>query len=269
MDLNHLLKSELIELEQGYKNKEEVLKGIARLAKRSKVLKDVGEEELYKKLKNREKISTTGFGKNIAIPHCPIADISDFVIGAIVVPAGVDFGSVDGQPTKLFIFIILPKNKRNEHIRLLSRFANALKDKNNVKELLSCKDAATFREILLRQTQAGLQKEESEKYNLFNIITQNEEIFEKVLHTFAQVENCTLSIMDSENASVYLYKQPLFSGFYDEEEKQYNQLISAVVNESYANDLIRQLNMILDDFDENQMAFWVQELFYYNGSINL
>jgi len=269
MDLNHLLKPDLIKLDADCKTKDELLKSIAQQAKKSAVLKNIDENKIYQKLKAREKISTTGFGKNIAIPHCPLEGISDFVIGAIVDPDGVDFQSVDGKPTKLFIFIILPKNQRNEHIRLLSKFANALKDENNIQELLSCHDPQTFKDILVRQTQLGPEKETSEQYNLFNILTQNEEIFEKVLHAVAQVKDCIPSILNSENASAYLYRQPLFSGFYNEEEKEYSQLILAVINESYANDLIRQLNMILDDFEKDQMAFWVQEIFYFNGSINI
>lgn len=269
MNLSSLLKEELIELNSDCKNKEDVLREIAKLAKSSSILDNIDLENLYKKLKKREAISTTGFGKGIAIPHCPVEGISDFVVGALVVPKGVDFKAVDKQLTRIFIFIILPENKRNEHIRLLSKFANALKDQNNINELLSCNDPATFREIILRQIQPGVEKTQSEKYNLFNIIIQDEEIFDKVLHILAQFDDCIPSILDSENASAYLYKQPLFSGFYDEEKKEYSQLILAVINESFANDLIRQLNMILDDHNGNNMAFWVQEVFYFNGSVNL
>ena len=269
MKLDHLLKEKLIELDSDCKNKDEILREIAELAKRSHILQDIETDTIYSKLKQREETSSTGFGNSIAIPHCPIAGISKFVIGALVVPEGVDFQVVDEKPTRLFIFIILPQEKRNQHIRILSKFANALKNKNNVKELLNCTDPKIFREILLRQTQPGIEKEKSEKYNLFNIIIQKEDIFDKVLHILTQFDNCIPTIIDSEHASAYLYKQPLFSGFYDEEEKNYSQLILAVINESYANDLIRQLNMVLDDYGGEHMAFWVQELFYFNGSINL
>lgn len=269
MNLEKLLDEDLIKLEATARDKDDVLEQIAALAKKSKLLKEFKEQEIYEKLKSREDISTTGFGESIAIPHCPLEGLSDFVIGALVVPDGVDFNSLDGQPTRIFIFIIVPQNKRNQHIRLLSKFANALKNKNNVQELLDCNRVEVFREILLRQIGAGGVRKKSEKYNQFTIIIQNEDIFDKVLHTVAQVKDCIPSVMDSENASAFLYKQPLFSGFYDEDEKQFSQLILAVVNESYANDLIRQLNMILDDYEDDHMAFWVQEIFYCNGSINI
>jgi len=269
MELDKLLDERLIKLESSCQDRDDVLQQIAALAKKSKLLKDFDEKELYQKLKSREDISTTGFGESIAIPHCPLKGLTDFVIGALVVPNGVDFNSIDGEPTRLFIFIILPHDKRNQHIRLLSKFANALKNKNNVQELLECEQPKAFREILLRQVGVGVKRKKSEKYNQFTIIIQNEDIFDKVLHTVAQVKDCIPSVLDSENASAFLYKQPLFSGFYDKEEKQFSQLILAVVNEAYANDLIRQLNMILDDFEGDHMAFWVQEVFYFNGSVNI
>jgi len=48
-------------------------------------------------LKDREEVGSTGFGNEIAIPHCVIDNISDFVVGVLVIPDGVDYNSIDGK----------------------------------------------------------------------------------------------------------------------------------------------------------------------------
>jgi PTS system nitrogen regulatory IIA component len=61
-------------------------------------------------LQQRERIGTTGFGGGIAIPHCSLDDIEEFVVGLLIVSDGVDFESLDGKKTTTFFFIIGPKS---------------------------------------------------------------------------------------------------------------------------------------------------------------
>ena len=264
-----LFSKDLIELDVQCDSKDEVLREIADIACNSSILENYTQNQIFKKLKKREQISSTGFESRIAIPHCPVEEISDFVVGALRTSQGVDFDSYDGEPTQIFIFIILPAEKRDEHIRLLSKLANALKSEKNVDNLLESYDELDFREKILKYISTDTEKERSEEYNLFNILVQNEEIFDTVLNYVAEIEDCNIAIFDTNNASKYLYKQPLFSGFWTEEKQQYSRMIKAAVNESFANDLIRKLNMLIDDHEKQDIAFWVQEIFYFNGSVNL
>jgi PTS system nitrogen regulatory IIA component len=51
----------------------------------------------------REKISTTAIGEGVAIPHGKLPGI-DRVVGVFArSPVGVDFASLDGEPTHLFL----------------------------------------------------------------------------------------------------------------------------------------------------------------------
>lgn len=122
MNIKKYLKQECVEINLVFENKEETLKHIASIAKNNPVLKSVNENEIFKKMMDREKLSTTGFGKGIAIPHCAIEGIDDFVIGIITLPQGVDFASFDKKPVKLIVFIVLPADKRTEHVRVLSKY---------------------------------------------------------------------------------------------------------------------------------------------------
>ena len=58
----------------------------------------------------REKISTTAIGEGVAIPHGKLAGV-DRVLGVFArSPEGVEFASLDGEPTHLFFALIAPEN---------------------------------------------------------------------------------------------------------------------------------------------------------------
>jgi PTS system nitrogen regulatory IIA component len=76
----------------------------------------------------REKISTTAIGEGVAIPHGKLAGI-DRIFGVFGrSPQGVDFASLDGQPTHLFFALIAPENAAADHLKALARISRLLKD---------------------------------------------------------------------------------------------------------------------------------------------
>ena len=79
MNLFDMLRPECILLDAKLGNKQEALGEIARLSKKSDILKNVGEEDILESLKQREELGSTGFGEGIAIPHCRLDTASDFV----------------------------------------------------------------------------------------------------------------------------------------------------------------------------------------------
>jgi len=79
-------------------------------------------------LQEREKISTTAIGEGVAIPHGKLSDV-DRVLGAFARSAeGVDFASLDGEPTHLFFALIAPENAAADHLKALARISRLLKD---------------------------------------------------------------------------------------------------------------------------------------------
>lgn len=79
-------------------------------------------------LQEREKISTTAIGEGVAIPHGKLAGV-DRVLGAFARSAeGVDFASLDGEPTYLFFALIAPENAAADHLKALARISRLLKD---------------------------------------------------------------------------------------------------------------------------------------------
>ena len=118
MKLIGVLQKECIVAGAEFSDKAEVLCEIAQIAKSSPVMKDVSAEEILAGLQERESLGSTGFGKGIAIPHCRLKSVTDFVVGIITVPTGVDFEALDEKKVNLFIFIIAPETESSKHLKL-------------------------------------------------------------------------------------------------------------------------------------------------------
>ena len=79
-------------------------------------------------LLERERIGTTGLGRGLALPHMRSRQVSDFMGAIGVAPAGIDFHSLDGQPTRMIILIISPFDERTRHCEIMGRLATLLSD---------------------------------------------------------------------------------------------------------------------------------------------
>ncbi len=79
-------------------------------------------------LLERERISTTAIGEGVAIPHGKLPNV-DRVLGVFArSQGGVDFASLDGEPTHLFFALIAPQNAAADHLKALARISRLLKD---------------------------------------------------------------------------------------------------------------------------------------------
>lgn len=87
----------------------------------------------------REKISTTAIGEGVAIPHGKLAGV-DRVLGVFArSPEGVDFASLDGEPTHLFFALIAPENAAADHLKALARISRLLKEHGFRRRLMAAK----------------------------------------------------------------------------------------------------------------------------------
>ena len=94
MNLLNFVKNECIATGVSVSNKTECLQKVAQLAKKSSVLKNISEKEIFEALQNREELGSTGFENGIAIPHCRLENVEEFVVGFITIPDGIDFAAL-------------------------------------------------------------------------------------------------------------------------------------------------------------------------------
>ncbi|UCB45849.1 MAG: PTS sugar transporter subunit IIA [Spirochaetota bacterium] len=268
MNLLESIREECIHIGSTAKNKEEVLKEIVSLALKSPLLSDVSQKYLFDKLMARERIGSTGFGHGIAIPHCILDDIEDFIVGVLIAPDGVEFESLDEELTTIFFFIIAPKEKRNEHIQILSSISKIVKSQEIMRNLQKAKEIRDVLEQLNKFLILGEELRSRKQQCLFTIFVQKEEKFEEILQSLSAAVQGSISVVESNNAGYYLYKLPLFASFWSEKVRRFSRVIFAVVDKDLSNDVIRRINMVVEDMEsEPGVLLAVHDLSYSAGSI--
>ena len=105
-------------------------------------------EKVLEAVLQREEIMSTGSGHGIAIPHGK----SEFVkeLGGVlgIKRKGVEFDSLDGQPTFIFFLLVSPMDVSGPHSKALARISRLLKGEEFRQELIDCPDNQTAIRIL-------------------------------------------------------------------------------------------------------------------------
>jgi len=268
MKLVNVLKKECIVANVKVADKASALLEVARAAKKSSVLGDVAEHEILEKLQERETLGSTGFGGGIAIPHCRMKSVSDFVVGIVTVDDGVEYDAIDGEPVKLMVFIIAPDTESDKHVRLLSSISQALLVSGAVEEILAEKTAEAIFESFMRFSRADIDTADRGSKNLFQIFVQDDEIFHKIVEVLTMTEYSSLVVMDTENIQAYIAKMPLFAGIWSDKRDDFCKLILAVVEKKLTNETLRRIEGVTGNLDEcSGVMVTVQELAYCGGSL--
>ena len=126
------------------KTKEEIIKEMAQLFVKSEVLNSEDLEEFVKEINEREKLTPTGMQDGIAIPHARTPLVKKLSLALGISHEGVDFESMDGEPSKLIFMIAAPEETKKEHLDLLAEISKLSYEEELVEEL---KTASTIEEI--------------------------------------------------------------------------------------------------------------------------
>ncbi|MCI9353737.1 MAG: PTS transporter subunit EIIA [Firmicutes bacterium] len=146
MKITELLSRNSILLGAAPKSKDEAIDTLVDLMEKGDKLND---REGYKKgVLEREASGTTGIGEGIAIPHAKVAAVKYPGLSSMTVPEGVDYESLDGEPSKLFFMIAAPAEGGDVHIEVLQRLSMLLMNENFRNDLLNAKDVDTYLDII-------------------------------------------------------------------------------------------------------------------------
>lgn len=105
---------------------------------------------------NREAQTTTGLGDGIAMPHAKNAAVKEATVLFAKSNKGVDYASLDGQPTDLFFMIAAPEGANDTHLAALAElskylmkpgFADQLRKVSSPEDVLAVFDAAETEEV--------------------------------------------------------------------------------------------------------------------------
>ncbi len=156
MRITDLLDKKSISLNSAPAGKAEALDMAVELMAAGGRLKDV--EAYRKQVYKREEESTTGIGEGIAIPHGKCDAVKEPGLAAMVIPGGVDFDSLDGEPVTLLFLIAAPNTKDNVHLDVLSKLSVLMMDEEFSGALRNAKSAEEFLDIIDKadREQAGI-----------------------------------------------------------------------------------------------------------------
>jgi len=148
MNIHELIRQDRLCLLHDTK-KSEVLIHLAELAESTgEEIKDL--ELLKKEIFFREELMSTGIGLGLAVPHVRLEGLEKPVVCLGVQAKGIyDYESLDGQPVKVVLMILVGKDQHRQYIRILSQLTGMIKNKNLIPALAAAKSSEELYAILM------------------------------------------------------------------------------------------------------------------------
>lgn len=123
-DIDRLLPTEQISLTEPPSQKEKAIEFLLDLVADNGRIED--REQALEALRERERETTTGVGKGIAIPHAQTDAVSEPSVAFCRSEAGLDFDSMDEKPAHLIFEILVPAGGSDDHLAILSSLSRSL-----------------------------------------------------------------------------------------------------------------------------------------------
>ncbi len=146
MKITDLLRKDGIALGVGAADQNAAIDKLIELHSQVGNLKDA--EEFKKAILAREEKGSTAVGMGIAVPHGKSAAVASAGVTAITIPEGIDYKSLDGNPSKLFFMIAAPDTAADTHLEVLSKLMTLLMDQSFSQKLIDAKTPDEFLDII-------------------------------------------------------------------------------------------------------------------------
>ncbi len=145
MNLQEFFFDDAVTLKLKGTQKDEILKELIGLLK----LDEKSEAMLYKMLKRRENLGSTGIGRGIAIPHCRSLVVNRLRVAFGRKPDGVDFKAIDDKPVFDFFLIVAPPLEvSNQYLPVLGKVAQFAKEPDVPERLARLESPEQFLALL-------------------------------------------------------------------------------------------------------------------------
>ncbi len=150
IDLSKYIPPSKVRVYEGSPSKSLVLEKIAGLVSLDSDSPQRLKQIIFDSLQSREMLGSTGLTRGLALPHCRVPCISDFIMGILVFPEGVVYGSLDGKLSRVFVFVIAPEESQNDYLNIMAEIGAFLSKENYVEILAECKEDAFLYQSFLK-----------------------------------------------------------------------------------------------------------------------
>ena len=132
-----LISPEVIVMDLKSETKDELLKEMVMVLANSGKVRNW--EHVYTDVLDREKIMSTGMDRGIAIPHAKSEGVVSCCVAVGIKKEGVDFGSLDKEPSKIFFLIVSPKKANSPHLQILASISSVVRNKETLAKIYEAK----------------------------------------------------------------------------------------------------------------------------------
>ncbi|KGJ98959.1 PTS IIA-like nitrogen regulatory protein PtsN [Thalassotalea sp. ND16A] len=147
MKLESLLSLDCTKCSVPGNSKKNILEQISHLA--AQKIASSTPKELLNSLINREKLSSTGIGNGIAIPHGRIDNCEKPVAVFITTDKSVAFDAIDDKAVDIFFALFVPEDHCQQHLETLASVARFFSDKDNSKKARRCRSSEQLYQLVL------------------------------------------------------------------------------------------------------------------------
>lgn len=145
MHLKEFFSLDAVSIDLQGTSKDEILKELISLLK----LDAKSEAMLFKIVKRRENLGSTGIGRGIAIPHCRSLVVSRLRVAFGRKREGIDFRAIDDKPVYHFFLIVAPPLEvSNQYLPVLGKIAQFAKEPDVPGRLTSLTTPEDFLQLL-------------------------------------------------------------------------------------------------------------------------
>ena len=149
MKIEDILAQDLVLPDLAARSKTDVLVELGRAVSRQHP--ELDRERLVQALEDRERLNSTALGEGVAIPHGKLSGIKRVFAAFARSRQGVDFHSLDGEPTHLFFLLVAPEDSAGAHLKALARISRLLKDESFRTRLMQAPDATSLYDAIRQE----------------------------------------------------------------------------------------------------------------------
>lgn len=153
MNPRRVLSKETISLSLQATTKEGIIEELIDILVRAGRVKD--RKTALKTVLERERKMSTGLQNGIAIPHGKTDTVESLVAALGIKKEGIDFESLDGQPSTIFLLTLSPASRTGPHIQFLADISRILHDPATRKQVLEAKTEDEVLDLLCKDRAAG------------------------------------------------------------------------------------------------------------------
>ncbi|TVQ20600.1 MAG: PTS sugar transporter subunit IIA [Spirochaetaceae bacterium] len=147
MNLKKALSPAVVRTGMVGRTKEEIIDEMIEVLASTGKISDV--ERARAAIRERERKMSTGMEHGIAIPHGKTDAVTELLACVGVTAHDVDFGALDGKPSRIFIMTLSPVDRTGPHIQFLAEISQLLRSADKRQKLLEASSPDALLKALL------------------------------------------------------------------------------------------------------------------------